>query len=111
MLLLLTRFLDDLLSDPEWRLAAFRVTIMAEGEGLADPTATAAAVTAVGAGLFVVGETIAFGRPGLVPGFDEAGLSFLSGCSSAELSTADELAETRVEVEMTGLVLSICCGT
>lgn len=110
MLLLLTSFLDDLLSEPEWRLAAFRVTVMAEGEGLDDPTATAAAVTAVGAGLFVVGEMIAFGRPGLVPGFDETGMSFLSGCSSAKLSTGGELAESEAEGEVIGLVLPTCCG-
>jgi hypothetical protein len=68
--LLPTSLPDDPLSDLEWRLAAFRVTVMAEGEGLDDPTATAAAVTAVGARLFVVGEMITFGGTGLVPAFD-----------------------------------------
>jgi hypothetical protein len=112
MLLLLTSLLDVplVLSDPEWRLAAFRVTAMAEVEGLDDPTATAAAVMAFGARLFVaVGETIAFGGPpALGPAF-ETGLSFLCGCSGAELNTVDELDEMELEAEMTGLVLSVCC--
>jgi len=107
MLLLLTSLLDGPLRNPEWRLAAFRVTVTAEGEGLDDPTATAAAVTAVtafGARLFVVGETIAFGGPALVPAFDETGLSFLGRCSPARFSTADALDEIELEAEMTGLV-------
>jgi len=94
--------MDGLLKDPEWRLAAFRVTVMAEGEGLDDRTAIAAAVTGVtafGAGLFVVGETIAFGGLALVPAFDETRLSFLGICSGA---TTDALIE--LEAEMTGLV-------
>jgi len=110
ILQLLTSFFEDLLRDSEWRLAAFRVTTMAEGEGLDGPTATAAAVKAAGAGLFVVGETIAFGGQSLVPGFGGTELSFLSGCSDAELSTVDELDEVGVEAEMMGLVLSVCCG-
>lgn len=108
ILQLLASFFEDLLRDSEWRLAAFRVTIMAEGEGLDGPTATAAAVKAAGAGLFV-GDTIAFGGQSLVPAFDGTELSFLSDCSDAELSV-DELDENGVEVEMTGLVLSVCCG-
>ena len=103
--------LEFLLSDPEWRLAAFRVTVTAEGEGLDDPTATVAAVTALGAGLFVVGETIAFGRPALVPPFAETGLSFLGSCSSAEFIVADELDEIELEAEMMGLVWSVCWCT
>ena len=106
LLLLTPFFLEDLLSDSEWRLAAFRVAAMAEGEGLDGSTATAAAVNVVGAGLFVVGETIAFGGPGLAPAFDGAELSFLKGCSIM----MDELDETGVEAEMTGLVLSVSCG-
>ena len=110
LLLLTPFFLEDLLSDSEWRLAAFRVTAMAKGEGLDGSTATAAAVNTVGAGLFVVGETIAFGGLGLVPAFDGTEMSFLRVCSNAELNTVDELDETGVGAEMTGLVLSVCCG-
>lgn len=76
---------------------------MAEGEGLDDPTATTG-VTAFGAGLFVVGQTIAFGGPTLAPPFEETGLSFLGSCSGAGFSTADALDEIEVEAEMTGFV-------
>lgn len=85
-------------------MAAFRVTVIAEGEGLVDPKATAAAVTAVGAALFVEGETIALGGPALVPVFDETGLSFLGSCSGARFSMVDVLDEIELEAEMTGLV-------